>query len=62
MKWLIGLLAVLALAVAALLISRMPGEAAIRLAGYAASAAFAALAGYVLRRRGGRQQRKDRAR
>ena len=62
MKWIIGLLAVLALAVVVLLISRLPGEDAIRLAGYAATAAFAALISVLLRWRAGRaQQRNQRA-
>jgi hypothetical protein len=61
MKWIIGLLAVLALVVVALLISRMPSEDAIRLAGYAATAVFAALVGFVLRWRGSRARRKNRA-
>ncbi len=61
MKWIIGLLTVLVLAVAVLLIFGLPGEAAIRLAGYAATAAFAALAGFVLRWRAGRAQRAKRA-
>lgn len=54
MKGIIGLLAVLALAIVVLLISRLPSETAIRFAGYAATAAFAALVGFVLRRRAGR--------
>jgi hypothetical protein len=62
MKWIIALLAVLALAVVVLSISRLPGEDAIRLAGYAATAAFAALIGFVLRRHTSRvQQRNKRA-
>ncbi|CAB3784099.1 hypothetical protein LMG28614_01874 [Paraburkholderia ultramafica] len=61
MKWVIGLLAVLALVAVALLISRMPSEDAIRRAGYAATAAFAALVGLVLRWRSSRAQRKNRA-
>ncbi|PRY07461.1 hypothetical protein B0G80_1918 [Paraburkholderia sp. BL6669N2] len=62
MKWIIGLLAVLALAVVVLLISRLPGEDAIRLAGYVATAAFAALISLVLRWRASRaQQRNKRA-
>lgn len=60
MKWTIGLLAVLALAIAVLLIYRLPSETAIRFAGYAATAAFAALAGFVLRWRAGRAQRNKR--
>ena len=62
MKWIIGLLAVLALAVVVLLISRLPGEDAIRLAGYAATAAFVALVSVLLRWRASRaQQRSKRA-
>jgi hypothetical protein len=59
MKWIIGLAAVLALAVAALMISRLPSEDAIRLAGYAATAAFAALVGFVLRWRANRTQQRS---
>lgn len=59
MKWIIGLVAVLALAVAALMISRLPSEDAIRLAGYAATAAFAALVGFVLRWRANRTQQRN---
>lgn len=61
MKWIIGLLAVLALAVAVLLVSRLPGEDAIRFAGYAATAAFAALISFGLRWRASRAQRNKRA-
>lgn len=62
MKWIIGLLAVLALAIVALLISGLPSEDAIRLAGYAATAAFAALISVLLRWRASRaQQRSKRA-
>jgi drug/metabolite transporter (DMT)-like permease len=61
MKWIIALVAVLAFAVAALLISRLPDEDAIRLAGYAATAAFAALISFVLRWRAGRARRNRRA-
>ncbi|MEM5457154.1 hypothetical protein VSR69_20265 [Paraburkholderia phytofirmans] len=62
MKWVIGLLAVLALTVVVLLISRLPSEDAIRLAGYAATAAFAALVSVFLRWRANRaQQRSKRA-
>jgi hypothetical protein len=59
MKWIIGLAAVLALAVAVLMISRLPSEDAIRLAGYAATAAFAALVGFVLRWRANRAQQRN---
>jgi hypothetical protein len=59
MKWIIGLVAVLALAVAVLMISRLPSEDAIRLAGYAATAAFAALVGFVLRWRANRTQQRN---
>jgi hypothetical protein len=61
MKWTIGLLAVLALAVVVLVISRVPAEEAIRLAGYAGTAACAALVGYLLRWRASRAQRNKRA-
>ncbi len=59
MKWIIGLAAVLALAVAVLMISRLPSEDAVRLAGYAATAAFAALVGFVLRWRANRAQQRS---
>lgn len=59
MKWIIGLVAVLALGVAVLMISRLPSEDAIRLAGYAATAAFAALVGFLLRRRANRAQQRS---
>jgi hypothetical protein len=59
MKWIIGLAAVLALAVAVLMISRLPSEDAIRLAGYAATAAFAAFVGFVLRWRANRAQQRS---
>ncbi|WNC90993.1 hypothetical protein RI103_06485 [Paraburkholderia sp. FT54] len=63
MKWIIGLLTVLALAVVVRLVSRLPGEDAIRLAGYAGTAAFAALVGFLLRWRARQpgQQRNRRA-
>ena len=60
MKWTVALLTVLASAVAALLIARLPAEQAIRLAGYAATAAFAALISFVIRRRNARAQRGKR--
>ena len=59
MKWIIGLLAVLALAIVVLLISRLPDEDAIRLAGYAATAAFAALVGLLLRWRASRTEQRS---
>ncbi|ALE55371.1 hypothetical protein SCB29_14115 [Paraburkholderia sp. SIMBA_055] len=58
---LLVVLAVLACAVAALLVARLPGEQAIRLAGYAATAALAALIGFVVRRRNSRAQKAKRA-
>ncbi|MBW0447641.1 hypothetical protein EN871_16340 [bacterium M00.F.Ca.ET.228.01.1.1] len=64
MKWTAALLvvfAILASAVAALLISRLPTEEAIRLAGYAATAALAALISFVIRRRNARAQKSKRA-
>lgn len=64
MKWTAALLvvfAILASAVAALLISRLPTEEAIRLAGYAATAALAALISFVIRRRNARTQKSKRA-
>ncbi|CAH2772141.1 MAG: FIG00459936: hypothetical protein [uncultured Paraburkholderia sp.] len=60
MKWTVALLIVLASAVAALVIARLPAEQAIRLAGYAATAAFAALISFVIRRRHARAQRGKR--
>ncbi|MEX3761088.1 hypothetical protein [Paraburkholderia phenoliruptrix] len=63
MKWTVALLivlTVLASAVAALLIARLPAEQAIRLAGYAATAVFAALISFVIRRRNARAQRGKR--
>jgi hypothetical protein len=59
MKWIMGLLAVLALVGVVLLISRLPSEDAIRLAGYAATAAFAALVSLVLRWRAGRAEQRN---
>ncbi|WP_027212136.1 hypothetical protein [Burkholderia sp. WSM2232] len=64
MKWTAALLvvfAVLASAVAALLIARLPTDEAIRLAGYAATAALAALISFVIRRRNARTQKSKRA-
>uniref|UniRef100_E1TCR5 Uncharacterized protein n=1 Tax=Burkholderia sp. (strain CCGE1003) TaxID=640512 RepID=E1TCR5_BURSG len=64
MKWTAALLvvfAILASAAAALLISRLPTEQAIRLAGYAATAALAALISFVIRRRNARAQKSKRA-
>lgn len=61
MKLMVGFLAMLALAVVVVLISRLPSEDAIRLAGYAATAAFAALVGLLLRWRASRAQRNKRA-
>lgn len=59
MKWIIGLVAVLALAGAVLMISRLPAEDAIRLAGYATTAAFAAIVGLLLRWRASRAQQRN---
>jgi hypothetical protein len=61
MKLMIGFLALLALAVIVVLISRLPSEDAIRFAGYAATAAFAALVGLLLRWRAIRAARNKRA-
>lgn len=61
MKLMVGFLAMLALAVVIVLISRLPSEDAIRLAGYAATAAFAALVGLLVRRRASRAQQNKRA-
>ncbi|MFM0728880.1 hypothetical protein PQQ52_00030 [Paraburkholderia sediminicola] len=60
MKWAIAFLALLAIAIVIVLISRLPSEEAIRLAGYAATAAFAALAGFLIRWRSNRAQRHKR--
>jgi hypothetical protein len=43
-----------------MLIARLPAEQAIRLAGYAATAALAALVSYVIRRRGNRARKTRR--
>jgi hypothetical protein len=61
MKWIIGLLTVLALVVVVLLISRLPDEDAIRIAGYAGTAAFAALVGFLLRWRASRAQQRNKS-
>lgn len=51
MKWAIACIALLAIAIVIVLVSRLPSEDAIRLAGYAATAAFAALVGFLIRDR-----------
>ncbi|WP_025598856.1 hypothetical protein [Burkholderia sp. WSM2230] len=64
MKWTVALLvafAAVASAVAALLIARLPTEQAIRFAGYAVTAALAALISFVVRRRNTRAQKGKRA-
>ncbi|CAB3778146.1 hypothetical protein [Paraburkholderia caffeinilytica] len=61
MKWTIACLALLALAIVIVLVSRLPSEEAIRLAGYAVTAAFAALVSLVIRWRANRAQRNKRA-
>ena len=61
MKWTIACLALLAIAIVIVLVSRLPSEDAIRLAGYAATAAFAALVGLLIRWRANRAQRNKRA-
>lgn len=61
MKWAIAFLALLASAIVIALVSRLPGEDAIRLAGYLATAGFAALAGGLIRWRANRAQRNKRA-
>ncbi|CAD6513105.1 MULTISPECIES: hypothetical protein [Paraburkholderia] len=60
MKWTIAFLVVLASIIVAMLIARLPAEQAIRLAGYAATAALAALVSYVIRRRGNRARKTRR--
>ncbi|MFM0041326.1 hypothetical protein PQQ99_24835 [Paraburkholderia sediminicola] len=60
MKWTIAFLALLAIAIVIVLVSRLPGEEAIRLAGYAATAVFAALVGFLIRWRSTRAQRNKR--
>ncbi len=60
MKWTIAFLVVLASIIVAMLIARLPTEHAIRLAGYAATAALAALVSYVIRRRGNRARKTRR--
>ena len=61
MKWAIACIALLAIAIIVVLVSRLPSEDAIRLAGYAATAAFAALVGLLIRWRANRVQRNKRA-
>ncbi|MFM0177236.1 hypothetical protein [Paraburkholderia aspalathi] len=61
MKWAIACIALLAIAIVIVLVSRLPSEDAIRLAGYAATAAFAALVGFLIRWRANRAQRNKRA-
>jgi len=60
MKWTIAFLVVLASIIVAMLIARLPTEQAVRLAGYAATAALAALVRYVIRRRGNRARKTRR--
>ncbi|KAE8760591.1 hypothetical protein FSO04_07365 [Paraburkholderia madseniana] len=60
MKWAIACLALLAIAIVIVLVSRLPSEDAIRLAGYAATAAFAALVSFLIRWRANRAQRNKR--
>lgn len=60
MKWTIACLALLAIAIVIVLVSRLPSEEAIRFAGYAATAAFAALVGFLIRWRANRAQRNKR--
>ncbi|MFM0192539.1 hypothetical protein PQQ65_05560 [Paraburkholderia strydomiana] len=60
MKWTIAFLVVLASIIVAMLIARLPTEQVIRLAGYAATAALAALVSYVIRRRGNRARKTRR--
>ncbi|NPT54928.1 hypothetical protein [Paraburkholderia elongata] len=61
MKWTIAFLALLAIAIVIVLVSRLPGEEAIRLAGYAATAGFAVLISFLIRWRANRAQRNKRA-
>lgn len=61
MKWTIACLALLAIAIVIVLVSRLPSEELIRLAGFAATAAFAALVSFVIRWRANRVQRNKRA-
>ena len=61
MKWAIACIALLAIAIVIVLVSRLPSEDAIRLAGYAATAAFAELVGLLIRWRANRAQRNKRA-
>lgn len=61
MKWAIACIALLAIAIVIAMVSRLPSEDAIRLAGYAATAAFAALIGFLIRWRANRAQRNRRA-
>ncbi|MFM0504873.1 hypothetical protein [Paraburkholderia caffeinilytica] len=60
MKGTIAFLALLAIAIVIALISRLPSEEAVRLAGYAATAAFAALVTFLIRWRANRAQRNKR--
>ncbi|RKE35093.1 hypothetical protein B0G76_1144 [Paraburkholderia sp. BL23I1N1] len=62
MKWTIAFFALLAIAITTVLVSRLPGEDAIRVAGYAATAGLAALVSVVIRWRANRAQRNKRAR
>ncbi|CAB3691635.1 hypothetical protein LMG24238_03155 [Paraburkholderia sediminicola] len=61
MKWAIACIALLAIAIVIAMVSCLPSEDAIRLAGYAATAAFAALVGFLIRWRANRAQRNRRA-
>jgi len=61
MKWAIACLALLAIVIVVAMVSRLPSETAIRLAGYAATAAFAALLSFLIRWRARRAQRNKRA-
>jgi hypothetical protein len=61
MKWAIACVALLAIVIVVVMVSRLPSEAAIRLAGYAATAAFAALVSFLIRWRAHRVRRNRRA-
>ncbi|HYS66344.1 MAG TPA: hypothetical protein VEN30_21385 [Paraburkholderia sp.] len=58
MKWAIACLALLATAIVIVLVARLPADQAIRFAGYAGTAVFAALVSLLLRWRANRAQRK----
>ncbi|CAE6693946.1 hypothetical protein R69927_03508 [Paraburkholderia domus] len=61
MKWTFAFLALLAIAIVIVLVSRLPSEEVIRFTGYAATAGFAALVGLLIRWRANRAERSKRA-